>query len=151
MTSGSVRSRTTTLIAGYLVNQFRGVAFRARQRHIRLRNDADTPAIAAHDRHATNLMLLHDGHDPTQRRVLIDRNDRRADMQISRGYANGFLPSATARQTMSRSVTTPTGRSAGSITGVSPQLSRTINVATCSSGVSSVQNAGSVTFTACGG
>src|SRR5215472_14775207 len=55
----------------------------------------------------------------------------------------GFFPSATTRHTMSRSVTTPTGRLLESVTGISPQLFCCISLATWSNVVFGEQQAGS--------
>src|SRR5206468_9969203 len=66
------------------------------------------------------------------------------DMQNSAVYSSGFLPLATTRQTMYRTVTTAIGiRFYSSATiGISPQSWSTIIWATRSSGVSGVQQVG---------
>src|SRR5258706_12399997 len=63
--------------------------------------------------------------------------------------SSGFLFSATVRQTMSRSVTTPIGilLPLFSTTGISPQSLSTINLATSGKGVSGVQHAGLAVIT----
>ena len=55
---------------------------------------------------------------------------RPADMTSWTTQPSTFFPSATTRHTMSRSVTTPTGRSLRSMTGISPQSFCTMSLAT---------------------
>src|SRR5436853_4146535 len=66
-------------------------------------------------------------------------------MQSAAVRSNGLRPLATVRQTMSRSVTTPTGilLDLFSTTGISPQSLSTIIRATSGKDVSAVQHAGS--------
>src|SRR4030095_15735365 len=68
------------------------------------------------------------------------------DMHSPAVSSSGFLPSATVRQQMSRSVTTPTGfiLCLFSTTGISPQSHSTISRATSCRLVSGVQQAGSL-------
>jgi hypothetical protein len=56
--------------------------------------------------------------------------------------ADGFLPLATTRQTMSRSVMTPINRLDESVTGISPQSASTMRLATSLSVVSPAQHCG---------
>src|SRR2546425_3140317 len=63
-------------------------------------------------------------------------------MHDSTVYAIGFFPSATTRQTISLSVTTPIGCSVASTTGISPQSFATMSLATSSSVAFGPQHAG---------
>ena len=86
------------------------LARRGGRDEIRLRDDPHEAALPVDDQHAANLSPLHHGEDFLDGRVFANRLHY-FGQHDSAVWPDGFFPSATTRQTMSRSVSTPTGRS----------------------------------------